>query len=362
MPSPAPRQEQGVDPAFLQAALDGRLRSSWHSGLEAHAAAASDFLCQQQDDTPLRRLRWDAAAEGEQQEQRRHGGAATYPLEGQLGAEQQDWCAYSLGSPSPGALLPGRAPHGSGGGAGAGLNPLFSFYPRPAGESGQAARAGSGPSAAAPAARVRGFVSHQNELYCEALPPSGPAAAELPSQMPEGQFNSVSALLEALTPGSLAAAAQPGPPQQPPAPGSTSAGGSRGNHAGSRGAAAAASSAPCACPSPGTDAAVEANLNAAVARFFVETAQKAPPPAALLQQRQQQQTTGGARRAAALASIAKRQQAHGARLGGSPAQAIGQEQPEPVLKHGRPNRAADQQQRGGRRGRELTPGPPVCYA
>lgn len=320
---------------------------------------------------PPRRLRWalDLSSQLEQQEQQE---------EEEGDAEEEAWCDYRLGSPPEESPMPGRH-RGSGFGgmsgrqqhcsqcdAGISSNPLFSFRPQPA-------AAGSEPAPAAfLAAGGCGGGGHtssfHNELFCAAphggAPPLHPASQrgaatvsegegaeeqQLPARMPSGEFPSVSALLEALTPGSQPAAA--GPLQEQAAAG---AGGQMGSAAVPGRTAEPQPLATAACqpdagsrPDSGaTDAAVERRLQEAVACFFATSALKQAPG-----QRQQQEDSG-----------ARRHQSHGMQVpsssgaackqrqhqqqGGSPAAGRGK----PALRNGRINRAADQHQQGQQAG------------
>ena len=262
--------------------------------------------------------------------------------------------------------MSGRQQHCSQCDAGISSNPLFSFRPQPA-------AAGSEPAPAAfLAAGGCGGGGHtssfHNELFCAAphggAPPLHPASQrgaatvsegegaeeqQLPARMPSGEFPSVSALLEALTPGSQPAAA--GPLQEQAAAG---AGGQMGSAAVPGRTAEPQPLATAACqpdagsrPDSGaTDAAVERRLQEAVACFFATSALKQAPG-----QRQQQEDSG-----------ARRHQSHGMQVpsssgaackqrqhqqqGGSPAAGRGK----PALRNGRINRAADQHQQGQQAG------------
>lgn len=270
----------------------------------------------------------------------------------QAEGEEEEWVAYQLGSLSSAPMRPmplQQARLQQDGMPAACSNPLFSFHAQPA-----AARI----SGAAGASQLQGAPRpYSNELFCGAaveppctVAPGGgdPAPLPLPPYMPSGEFESVSALLEALTPGSQQAAA-----------------------AGAAGAGAGAQLAtPAAqlCVRPGsataTANAVERKLQHAVASFFAESVQKkpAPPPAEC----RTAALPGSNSRLATLFSASKRHQQQQLQVRQSSGKCAAVQAPGVPMRNGRPNRAADQQgqQRGGAaQGLQWSPGQQrMCYA
>lgn len=287
------------------------------------------------------------------------GAAAQH--EDQCGADlDEGWAAYQLGSPTPAPPASGPPDWSLCGALRAGMqlgsgssNPLFSFHQQPAESAGRAA-GGKGAAAEEHAVPPAGsgrwrpnalFASppqqplqpqHQQQqqpgrrLSCNAEPPR-----QLPPRMPSGDFSSVSALLEALGPATQQAQQQmrarqlqPQVQQAVAAPAEEAAVADTPSILGIRRLAAG-------CPP--TEDAIEQKLQAAVACFFAESAQKgqsgrrhAEPADAPSQQQLQQQVKSGADRAAPPVGPA-------AVLKG----------PARELKHGRFNRAADQHWRRG---------------
>ena len=271
-----------------------------------------------EEELPPRRLQWAAAAAQPD------------------GQAEEEWCTYGLGgaSPSPCARAPqqpGRTACPAGGRST--CNPLFSFDPQPGARLGWEAPC----AGAVPPHQSHDVAAAEAAAHPHARPAVAASSAAHEGMPPIcGQFASVAALLEALT-----------PPGDAP---SATAGAAVQHHRSSAGAAhaAAARQRQEAPPAPreqspqrtphavrpdsaATDSSMERKLQAAVASFF-ETVQKAPPA----------RGAASAERVAALSSLAKRQQRK-RQLRSSPlaAPVAG-----PALRNGRPNRAADQRQMG----------------
>lgn len=367
------QQERGLSPGADSSIATSPAHSDW-----AEAEQAQQEQEQQQDLVP-RRLHW-AADVAQQQDCAVYEGLQAGDCD-VGGSPDGGYCAYQLGSPSPlreqadgggaGACPPSTdAPLPPRGWAAAGPREQWGW--RPAGQARQAgcnplygdppAQADAAPPAAALAApegdrrsslysndlfaeqrspgqrqpgrqQVQRLAAHRQQqrqqrrqgpaVGGEPLPSAQPAAAGLPPRIPSVEFPSVSALLEALTPAAPAAAATAAAPpnaaEQTPAP---------------------AARQQQQQANPATHDAIEDKLQAAVASFFAETAQKAPPPGSATQQGGRGQRSSGGRAAGgrdgggrgSLASAGGR----GSLLGDAAAVR------EPVLKQGRPNRAADQ--------------------
>lgn len=404
----------------------------WVPSPGADSTIAADLP---QQDPPQRRLQWaDAPSPGPQQAQQ----ALQHDRRAQWQGEDE-WCAYQLGSPSPcpayhQARLVRQGASGPAAASGISSNPLFSFHPR------AGVVAGMDDAGAAAAAAVGQGSTYVNDLYCggslaEAaelplprglpLPPHkrlGAAAAAaagwlpvavpqragtgssrqqqvgrfapascpssasspvelgaLPVRMPSGEFESVSALLVALTPCSQAAlgaapaeqraAANAAPSRRAAEPPAAARYPSAGVHAA---AVAAVERTPPAVllagPRPVSgnkhmEGSVERKLQDAVASFFAETAQKGgrpppelvPPPPSYRSGRR----PGSAERIASLSALAKRQQRR------RPAGEQDEAAQGPAVRQGRPNRAADQQAGRGRQQQgagNWSPATAVCYA
>lgn len=392
----------------------------WMPSPGADSTIASDSP---ERELPQRRLHWaDEPSRGPQQAQQQ---------------DEEEWAAYQLGSPSPcpahhqsrlARVGAGSNPAAPGG---VSSNPLFSFHPRGGGvapscqmedvEALAALGDGStyvndlfcgGPQAAAPSAEPpmsvglplpphkrlgagpagrraapqpqRAGNKWRQEQHlttaCAGAASSPVELGALPARMPSGEFESVSALLEALTPGSQAALGAAPVAQRAALGAAPGHARPTGPPAVTRYPAAStlqpAAAAECTPPgallaagqrrpvSGGMEGSVERKLQDAVARFFSESAQKGgkpppdlvPPPPSQRGGRQ----PGSAERVAALSALAKRQQRR--RPAGAAEEQAGQAL---AMKQGRLNRAADQQAGRGRQqqgGGQWSPAAAVCYA